>query len=109
MNLSLTRIDDTKNMWAHMNSATSSPEALCAQSSRAGHRLLRARSPRPTPRMIRLLESMNPLCFAAPHLDEDRGFSSIRGATKAPDQAYLLGSESLLTCIKSYRDLACDN
>jgi hypothetical protein len=34
------RIDETKNMWPHMNSARTRPLALCAQSSRAGQRLL---------------------------------------------------------------------
>ena len=49
------RIDDTKNMWPHMNSARISPDALCSQSSRAGQRLLRALSARPTPAMTSVL------------------------------------------------------
>jgi hypothetical protein len=47
----LTRMDETKNMWPHMNSPRMRPLALCAKSMRAGQRLFRARSARPTPEM----------------------------------------------------------
>jgi len=40
-------MDDTKNMWPHMKSASTSPLALCTKSSLAGHRLARLRSPPP--------------------------------------------------------------
>ena len=48
-------------MWPHMKITSRRPLALCAKSSRAGQRLLRARSASPAPAMIWVLESMHRL------------------------------------------------
>src|SRR5512132_3653771 len=45
-------MDETKNMWPHMNKARINPEALCARSRRAGQRLDWARWARPAPAMM---------------------------------------------------------
>src|SRR4030095_5810204 len=54
----LIRMVDTKAMWPHMNRPSSSPDALCTRSMRAGQWLLRARSTRPTPAITSLLLSL---------------------------------------------------
>src|SRR4030095_297819 len=54
----LMRMEDTKNMWPHMNRPSARPEALCARSMRAGQRLLRERSARPTPAITSVLFAM---------------------------------------------------
>src|SRR5262245_15446345 len=57
----LTRIDETKTMWPHMKRPSARPLALCTRSIRAGQRLLRGRSARPTPAMTSVLVRMSSL------------------------------------------------
>src|SRR5664279_186909 len=90
------RMDDTKNMWAHMNSTRTRPVALWITSSLAGHRLLLARSARPAPAIKGLVCSIVqfPLfrLFSAVYLRYERREARAEAAPLRPHRAPVIAS-----------------